>query len=389
MNEDRKPKVSVIIPIYNHAKFIGEAIRSVLDQSYQDFEIIITNDGSTDNTLEAINKFSDPRIKVFTFEKNKGISNALNNCIVNSKGEYIALLNSDDTFLHDKLKKQVDFLEENKNTAAVFTLANIIDEDSLPFKDKDHFYFSIFDQPNRNKFEWLNHFFYNGNCLCHPSMMIRRQCFESVGYYDIRFHQMQDLELYVRICMKYDIYIIQERLVNFRVLDNEANTSGNRPDSRNRTAWEMEKILDNYLEIEMEEFETIFPELKNFKMPLKKALVPFYISIIVSKINSAIYKHFALQTLYDLFGDKEKIEIMQKIENFDSQSFVRLTGELDAFQINVSDNLNIELKKYQQDIQQKDQELHKKEQEIKFMKASKFWKLREVYLKIKNYGRKR
>lgn len=382
MDKEEKPKVSVIMPVYNQEKFIAEAIQSILDQTFQDFEIIITNDGSTDNTPEKINKFSDPRIRVLTLEKNKGISNALNNCIANSKGEYIALLNSDDVFLPDKLKKQVDFFDENKDIAAVFTLANIIDETGQPLKDKNHFYYSIFDQSDKNRLEWLNYFFYNGNCLCHPSMMMQRRCFENVGYYDIRFHQMQDFELYVRICMKYDIHIIQEKLVNFRVLSNEANVSGNRPDSRNRSAWEMEKILDNYLEIGAEDFEAIFLKSKTFKMPLKKDLVPFYISIIASKINSALYKHFALQTLYNLLGDKNTLNVMQKIENFDSQSFVRLTGELDVFQISSLENLNIELKKYQRDIQQKNQE-------IKTIKSSKFWKLREKYIKLRNYGKQR
>lgn len=378
-----EPKVSVIIPVYNQEKFIAEAIKSVLNQTFQDFEIIITDDGSTDNTSTEINKFSDPRIKVFTFEKNKGISNALNNCISNSKGEYIAVLNSDDLFLPDKLEKQVNFLEKNKDEAAVFTLANIVDENGSAFRDKNHFYFAIFDQPNRSRFEWLNRFFYKGNCLCHPSMMIRKQCFESIGHYDIRFHQMQDFELYVRICMKYDIYIIQEKLVNFRVLDNEANVSGNRPDSRNRSVWEMEKILDNYLKIGAEDFKAVFPESKVFKRSLNEALVPFYISMIASRVDSAWYKHFALQALYCLVGNRGKLEIMQASENFDSQSFVHLTGELDAFQINILDNLNIKLKKYQQDIQQKNTIIKQKDQEIKFIKSSKFWKLREFWEKTK------
>lgn len=376
MYNETKPKVSVIIPVFNQEKFIAEAIQSVLDQTFQDFEIVIMNDGSADNTAEEISRFSDQRIKVFNFEKNRGISNALNNCIANLKGEYIALLNSDDAFLPDKLKKQVYFLDNNKNIAAVFTLANIINENSRPFQDKNHFYCTIFDQPNRNRFEWLNHFFYKGNCLCHPSMMIRRQCLDDIGYYDIRFHQMQDFELYVRICLKHDIHIIQEKLVNFRILNNEANVSGNRPGSKNRSVWEMEKILDNYLNIKIEDFEEVFPESNNFKNPLEKDLLPFYIAVLASKIDYPEYKHFALQTLYDLVVNKSILEKMQNVENFSSQSFVRLTGELDVFQRNRLDILNAELKKYQQDIRHK-------EHAIAAMKSSKFWKLREKYLNLK------
>jgi len=122
------PKITVAIPSYNHEKYIAHAIRSVLEQTFQDFEIVITDDGSSDETLQVIREFTDPRIRIYCNEKNCGASAAMNNCIQQAKGEYIAILNSDDLFSPDKLEKQVDFLDKNPEIGAVFGYAQIIDD---------------------------------------------------------------------------------------------------------------------------------------------------------------------------------------------------------------------------------------------------------------------
>ena len=99
------PKVTVIIPSYNHAKFIGEAIQSVLDQTFQDFEILIRDDGSKDNSIEIIKQFTDSRIKFAANPHNMGACYTANTMIDEANGEYIALLNSDDVWMLDKLEK--------------------------------------------------------------------------------------------------------------------------------------------------------------------------------------------------------------------------------------------------------------------------------------------
>ncbi|HSE39385.1 MAG TPA: glycosyltransferase family 2 protein, partial [Acidobacteriota bacterium] len=97
------PTVSVIIPSYNHERFVQECIQSVLNQTFQDFEIIITDDASIDRTVEIIEQFDDPRIKLFKHSINQGVSIAANNCIKHAKGKYIAWLSSDDAWYSEKL----------------------------------------------------------------------------------------------------------------------------------------------------------------------------------------------------------------------------------------------------------------------------------------------
>ena len=108
-----KPTVSIIIPTYNRAHLIDRSIQSVLNQTYQDFELIVVDDGSTDNTEDIIRQFQekDKRIKYIKHDKNKGGSAARNTGIKNSRGEYIAFQDSDDEWFPEKLEKQIEIIE--------------------------------------------------------------------------------------------------------------------------------------------------------------------------------------------------------------------------------------------------------------------------------------
>ena len=99
--------VSVIIPVYNSEKYVKEAIDSVLKQTYQNFEIIVVDDCSTDNSCQIIKKIDDQRIRLIKLDKNSGVAVARNIAIENAKGQYIAFLDSDDIWLEDKLLQQI------------------------------------------------------------------------------------------------------------------------------------------------------------------------------------------------------------------------------------------------------------------------------------------
>lgn len=324
------PKVSVIIPSYNHGKYIKEAIQSVLDQTFQDFEIVITDDGSSDNTVEEIKKFNDSRIKLFVFSKNNGACVAANNCVNNSSGKYIAMLSSDDVFLPDKLQKQVEFLDKNLEIGVVFSKAQIIDEDGNNFTDSSHAYFSIFDKKNRSRYEWLNHFFYHGNCLCHPSALIRKKCYDKVGLYDERFANLPDFDFWVRVCMHFDIYIMPEKLIKFRVRHGEANASGNKPETHIRSRLEFIQILKNYLNIKTtEDFIKIFPHVK-VPQNLDIKLIPFYVAKISLQTHRDFANLFGIEVLYNLMNNNETVELLDKV-GFSFSDLIKITGKYDIF----------------------------------------------------------
>ncbi|EHQ07520.1 glycosyltransferase [Leptonema illini] len=326
------PKVSVIIPSYKHGKYVRESIRSVLSQTFQDFEIVVTDDGSTDNTVEEIKSFNDERIKLFVFSKNQGASVAANNCILNSSGKYIAMLSSDDVFFPGKLEKQVEFLDGNPDIGVVFSKAYFIDEDGDKFTDLTHPYCSVFNKENRDRYQWLNYFFYHGNCLCHPSALIRRDCYDKVGLYDERFGSLPDFDFWVRVCMHFDIHILNENLIKFRIRKGEANASGDKPETHIRNTVEYKEILKHYLNIEsVEDFRKIFSGV-DIPGQVDAKLIPFYVAK-ESLASPLEYRRlFGIEVLYDIMKEKDIAKSLNEI-GFAYSDLIAITGKHDVFKL--------------------------------------------------------
>ncbi|MEI6533335.1 MAG: glycosyltransferase, partial [Candidatus Roizmanbacteria bacterium] len=226
-------KISVIIPSYNHEKYISEAINSVLNQTFQDFEILIGDDGSTDNTVLVAQTFNDTRIKIFPFQKNQGATVMHNFLIKESKGEFISLVNSDDVYYNNKLEKQIEYLYKNPQIHALFSYADAIDEYSELIKPNHPFF-----EPKickYDKYKWLNLLFTEGNQFIHPSVLMRRDSVINVGLYDERLAQLPDYQLWVRFILKYELDVLPEKLIKYRFRANNANASNaDRPEVFNR-----------------------------------------------------------------------------------------------------------------------------------------------------------
>jgi hypothetical protein len=231
------PKVSVCMASYNHAPFIRVAVESVLNQTFSDWELVITDDGSSDGTIDALDGIRDERIRIERFPENRSACVALNHCIRRAQGQYIAVLNSDDAWLPEKLTCQLKVASQRPEAAAVFTTVDIIDERGHPL-GSGHPHKALFEQSNRTRRDWLKRLLLAGNCLCHPSALVRAEVYESLGLYDERMAQLPDLDMWVRVLLTHDIWVVQEPLTLFRVLDRERNASGNRLDVRMRCATE-------------------------------------------------------------------------------------------------------------------------------------------------------
>lgn len=218
----RTPKVSVMFLSYNHSKHIMDAMESVLNQTFEDFEIIFSDDASTDETMELVSQIQDNRLHLHRFEQNQGATINHNYIWKHCHGEYLALINSDDKWLPDHLEKSVAFLDNESSYGAVFSWAQLIDEENNII-DKNC---EVFMQPNRSQADWLRRLFEGGNCLCHPSVVIRKRMYDEVGFYKLAMRQLPDFDMWVRLLKKYPIYIIQEPLVQHRrYLRVEQNTS--------------------------------------------------------------------------------------------------------------------------------------------------------------------
>lgn len=264
------PLVSVVIASYNHAPFIEDCLRSALAQTVPGgLEIVVTDDGSVDGTAQRVAQLAAeqasqpavPQIHLHTFANNLGACAAMNDAIARARGRYIAVLNSDDQFLPDKLHRQVQFLEQYPAIGAVFGWPRFVDEQGQAFDDAAHKDHAVFHQANRNRHQWLRHFFDEGNALCHPTVMLRRAVYERVGLYDPRLAQVPDLDMWIRVCMQFDIHVLPEPLTVFRIRDQQQNASAARPEVVVRDAWERARVLRHYLRLTAADFARVFPDL--------------------------------------------------------------------------------------------------------------------------------
>ena len=201
------PLVSVILPCYNHEQFVAEAIESVIHQSYKNIEILVADDGSTDNTAEIMKQYSSYFTKELYLTENTGgeVCYFLKQF---ASGKYIALMHSDDVWEKDKLALQVAYLEKHAECGACLTWSLYTDEHLVEYED------NIFKKANRSSQEWMNFFWSNGNALCNPSSLIRREIDSKLKRKAVR--QLPDFFTWIDVIQETSIHIIPKVLVRMR-----------------------------------------------------------------------------------------------------------------------------------------------------------------------------
>lgn len=213
MINDQNKLISVVIPTYNRANFIKDAIDTVYSQTYQNFEIIIVDDGSSDDTSEVVKSYINPKTK-YIFQKNMGVSAARNNGIKNSSGEYIIFLDSDDLWHPEKLEKQLSILENNLNIGMVMNnTQNITFSDNILLKTREY--------RAKNQKENISMLLLDpDNVYTGPSTaLIRKSVFRDAGFFDEKMTFCEDWDLFFRISLVCNVYNIPEILTYVRSHD--------------------------------------------------------------------------------------------------------------------------------------------------------------------------
>ena len=231
-------EVSVILTTYNRPEFLEEAILSVLNQTFNDYEFLVVDDGSIDPDTKAICDHYKDQL-TYIFRENGGLPAARNTGIVNAKGKYICFLDDDDVWMPQKLQRQVDYFKQipsSENIGLIFTWSIIIDEKGQEIgRGGTHVRGNIFYD-----------LFYK--CLVHApsSVMIKREVFEKIGLFDEFFRMRQDWEFYFRVSKRYNICSIDEPLIKYR--RHSANLSG-RKNMKKSEFYEM-KVLEKVFHLE-------------------------------------------------------------------------------------------------------------------------------------------
>lgn len=220
-------RVSVIIPTFNRGYCLGESVRSVLEQSFTDFELIVVDDGSTDNTLEVVRQF--PALQLIRLKANQGVSFARNRGLEQARGEWIAFLDSDDMWEKNKLATQMEWIKLNPDQHAIYT---------------DEIWIRNGVRVNAMK----KHSKYSGDifhrclplCIVSPSsVLLRAELLDEIGGFDESMPVCEDYDLWLRIAKRYPFHFIEEKLIIKR---------GGHEDQLSRKYWGMDRWRVHALE---------------------------------------------------------------------------------------------------------------------------------------------
>jgi len=216
MDEIKTPLISVLMGIYNCSDTLGDAIECILNQTYQNFELIMCDDGSGDNTFEVANEYSKKypdKIVLIKNEKNMGLNFTLNHCLENASGEFIARMDGDDLCDETRFEKELSFLLEHPEYAIVSTPMKYFDENGVFRTGRGG------GEPNIKKMPL-------GTPFCHAPCMVRKEAYDAVGGYSVdkKLLRVEDWHLWIKMyAIGYRGYVLDEALYSMRDDQNAAS----------------------------------------------------------------------------------------------------------------------------------------------------------------------
>jgi glycosyltransferase involved in cell wall biosynthesis len=239
------PAISVILPVYNAADYLLEAVESILNQSFKDFELIIINDGSTDNSEAIINSISDARIRYIENDGNKGLIYTLNRGIGEATCTYIVRMDADDISVPTRLEKQYAFMEKNSDIGACGAYAEYIGNRIGIWK------YPVLDKEIRCRLMW-------GSSIIHPSAIIRKSV---LTQYQIKYNEQyiaaEDYKLWVDIAKVSKLHNIPEILLKYRTHNNQVTTTKISKMDNTKSKIIFEQILSAGVRVTEDDFEII------------------------------------------------------------------------------------------------------------------------------------
>lgn len=286
--EEKKIKVSVVIPVYNSERFLSEAIESVTNQTLQNIEIICVYDKSSDNSLEILQNYSkkDCRVKIIENDEKKGIGYALNLGLDAAKGKYVARMDADDIAVLSRLQEQVDFMEKNPEVGVCGS------------------FIKKFGDTNRTVCCPVSHEEIKVNmifncCIMHPTVMFRKEFLDSYNLrYNEKYKVCEDYDMWVRCIEYFKFHNLPKPLLNYR--EHCENISKTQNKTINPLALELTKRqLDEYLiqSFSLDDINILF-DLENTDF---KKLYELYIlmlnSVKTEKLNKSIFKKYLAKTI--------------------------------------------------------------------------------------------
>lgn len=258
----KNPKVSVIMAVYNGMPYLREAVKSVLHQTYKDFEFIIIDDASTDKTWKYLKSLQDKRIKLIRNSKNLGLAASLNKGLKIAKGDYIARMDADDVSLAKRFEKQLEFLEKNPDVDLCGTWAYLVDESDKVVGEKKF--------PTQDKMIKKALAIYSS--IIHPTFFAKKDFFIKVGGYDKKYEYVEDYEILLRAKRDFKFANLPVKLFKWRLWD------------KRRSRAEMEKIDRADFRVKLDLFKKGYFGKRYFIVVFLKFFVTFFTPYIIKKM---------------------------------------------------------------------------------------------------------
>ncbi len=323
MNDEKSIPISVCMITYNHEKYIGQAIESVLNQSFSNFEFIIVNDGSSDRTDEIILTYHDPRIS-YVSQLNQGPSTAFNQAIRRAKGTYIALMSGDDISHPERLAIQYAYLEKHQ-AKITFSQADFIDSDSQRLLNPTLYDLIIQLQFNTQE-EMINQFFFNGNYLCAGTCMVLRELIVEKGMFNPALIQLQDYALWCKIALSTPLIVLPEKLLKYRIRADQGNLSHTNNQARGIFEYvEVHRMMLNETSIpafkEAFQASLIRPEFSD------EISFAFEKAFLFLKHRLTLVQYIGLQNLFVLMQDEAMVKHAVEFYNFNLPKLYNLILE--------------------------------------------------------------
>lgn len=307
--------VSIAIPLYNHEKFIKNCIDSILEQTYQNLEIIIVDNRSTDRSVEIVKNYKDSRIKLIQNKINIGFSANLKKALSQSSGKFTCILCSDDTIHPKKIEKQ---LNEIKNHDVIFTFTKTINEKGEYITHEIEKIFNKEVQPHNIG----NHLFKNGNFLCLSSCMLKTELLKKVSI-DPCLLSLPDFQMFIQLYLEgCKFKVINEPLTYYRIWNSNLSSFKKRSIRHEcRNIIEHKFVLSEFTKriSSKEMFQKIFnKEIKN------ENLIPFAVAKEALQIKQTGYRDFAIEIIHNEFQDEKKHALILNEYKFNYTDFIEL-----------------------------------------------------------------
>ncbi|WP_285818286.1 glycosyltransferase family 2 protein [Helicobacter bilis] len=315
------PKISILTPSFNHEKFVGLFIESVLKQTLEDFELIIVDDCSSDNNVNEILKFKDSRIKLIQHPYNQGINAGINTAFENANGEYLVFCASDDMLTPNALEVIYKAFSENPSIKAIYPSLIKIDENGV--KDKERFG----ESENKTRVEHLYDLFMRGNYLTSPGMAMKTTDFKEILYpLDIAMCNQQDTQMHIKILLNGEIKILDDILVMYRFDPKTSNVSARTDKAIKRENMEIEWLMDTFLAMkDIDLLQKIFAkEIAKLGINPQEDMIEYFLGRMALLSPIETRQVWGYHKIMESYSTKESAKRLKDMYDFDFKIYLDL-----------------------------------------------------------------